>query len=71
MADSSPESDNIRPEMAITITRSPVIHHQERQAVPRRALVYTARHFGYVWAEEELPWPPRSRRRPRSHPRSP
>ncbi|MFJ7949217.1 hypothetical protein ACIQ6K_37270 [Streptomyces sp. NPDC096354] len=40
--------------MAITITRSPTMHRPERQAVLRRALVHMARHFGYVWAEEEL-----------------
>lgn len=49
-----PGEDNIRPEMAVTVTRSPVMHHQERQTVLRRALVHMARHFGYVWAEEEL-----------------
>ncbi|MFD7407674.1 hypothetical protein ACFV7R_34565 [Streptomyces sp. NPDC059866] len=32
----------------------PTMHRQERQAVLRRALVHMARHFGYVWAEEEL-----------------
>jgi hypothetical protein len=49
-----PGEDNVRPEMAVTITRSPIMHHQERQTVLRRALVYMARHFGYVWAEEDL-----------------
>ncbi|MEU0256235.1 hypothetical protein ABZ299_27935 [Streptomyces sp. NPDC006184] len=49
-----PGEDNIRPEMAVTITRSPIMHHQERQTVLRRALVHMARHFGYVWAEEDL-----------------
>ncbi|MER5698786.1 RNA-binding domain-containing protein [Streptomyces mirabilis] len=49
-----PGEDNIRPEMAVTITRSPIMHNEERQAVLRRALVHMARHFGYVWAKEEL-----------------
>ncbi|MER5917206.1 RNA-binding domain-containing protein [Streptomyces sp. NPDC001982] len=49
-----PGEDNVRPEMAVTITRSPTMQRQERQAVLRRALVHMARHFGYVWAEEEL-----------------
>lgn len=49
-----PGEDSIRPEMAVTITRSPIMHHQERQTVLRRALVHMARHFGYVWAEEDL-----------------
>ncbi|MFB8760706.1 RNA-binding domain-containing protein [Streptomyces nigra] len=49
-----PGEDQVRPEMAVTITRSPVMHRRERQAVLRRALVHMARHFGYVWAEEEL-----------------
>ncbi|MGW2563872.1 hypothetical protein ACWCXB_32550 [Streptomyces sp. NPDC001514] len=49
-----PGEDGVRSEMAITITRSPTMHRPERQAVLRRALVHMARHFGYVWAEEEL-----------------
>jgi hypothetical protein len=49
-----PGEDGVRPEMAVTITRSPTMHREERQAVLRRALVHMARHFGYVWAEEEL-----------------
>lgn len=49
-----PGEDGGRPEMAITITKSPTMHRQERQAVLRRALVHMARHFGHVWAEEEL-----------------
>ncbi|MFE0349514.1 hypothetical protein [Streptomyces griseoluteus] len=40
--------------MAITITASPTMHRQERRAVLRRALVHMTRHFGHVWAEEEL-----------------
>ncbi|MFE2828596.1 RNA-binding domain-containing protein [Streptomyces sp. NPDC059271] len=49
-----PGEDGVRSEMAVTITRSPTMPRQERQAVLRRALVHMARHFGYVWAEEEL-----------------
>jgi len=49
-----PGEDGVRPEMAVTITRSPTMHRQERQAVLRRALVHMARHFGHVWATEEL-----------------
>ncbi|MCX5095842.1 hypothetical protein OOK36_44960 [Streptomyces sp. NBC_00365] len=48
-----PGEEGIRPEMAVTITRSPTMRRQERQAVLRRALVHMAQHFGYVWAEEE------------------
>ncbi|MFE5406954.1 hypothetical protein ACFQ9Z_37885 [Streptomyces sp. NPDC056580] len=48
-----PGDGSVRPEMAITITRSPTMQRQERQKLLRRALVHMARHFGYVWAEEE------------------
>lgn len=48
-----PGEGGIRPEMAVTITRSPLMNRQERQAVLRRALVHMVRHFGHVWAKEE------------------
>ncbi|MER6471549.1 RNA-binding domain-containing protein [Streptomyces collinus] len=49
-----PGESGVRPEMAITITRSPTMQRQEPQALLRRALVHMARHFGHVWADEEL-----------------
>ncbi|MFB6784756.1 hypothetical protein ACFCX0_47820 [Streptomyces sp. NPDC056352] len=49
-----PGDGGARPEMASTITRSPTLQGKERQAVLRRALVHMARHFGCVWAEEDL-----------------
>ncbi|MFF8431735.1 hypothetical protein ACF07Y_42750 [Streptomyces sp. NPDC016566] len=49
-----PAEDGVRPEMAITVTRSPTMQRQHRQALLRRALVSMARSFGYVRAEEEL-----------------
>lgn len=41
------------PEMAVTITVSPMLEHAERQRLLRRALVHMLQGFGYVEADEQ------------------
>ncbi|MGW8597611.1 esterase/lipase family protein [Streptomyces sp. NPDC055893] len=41
-------------EMAVTITASPMLEHEERQLLLRRALIHMFQGFGYVEADEHL-----------------